>query len=66
MNDVKKMILKYGYDKQFNGTRTISAKVACQGCGKEISTEDDLSDVGYSLSKRKTFTAFHRKCFGKV
>ena len=66
MSDVKKMILKYGYDKQRTGTRTTSAKVICQGCGEYISSDDDLTDVQYTISKRKTFTAFHGKCFEKV
>ena len=66
MSDVKKMVLKYGYDKQRKGLRTVSAKVVCQGCGEEISSDDIPSDLNYSLTKRKTCIFFHGKCYGSV
>ena len=63
MSDVKKMVLKYGYDKQYTGTRTTSAKVVCQGCGEEISSDDIPDDLQYSLTKRKTCVFFHGRCY---
>ena len=65
-NDVKKMILRYGKNKQYLGARTISAEVICQGCGKTIKSDDIPADTQYVLTKRKTLYVFHRKCYQKV
>ena len=66
-SDVKKMILRYGkcleYDAKGRSTR---ASVRCDGCGKEIKSDDDLKDVQFSLTKRKTCIFWHDKCTGKV
>lgn len=62
-NDVKKMILKYGKCTAFapNG-RTTAATARCAGCGKEIKSDDDLTNVHFSLTKRKTCIFWHEKC----
>ena len=66
-DEVKKMILKYGENKKKLGNRIKSAEVICNGCGKKIRSDDpDVGDIEYSLTKRKTFYAFHRKCFRKT
>ena len=66
-SDVKKMILRYGACLEFNGAgRTTRASVRCTACGKIIKSDDDLSDVHFSVTKRKTCSFWHRKCAGKV
>ena len=41
-------------------------KVKCQGCGKEICSDDDLTDVEYVKTKRNSDIFFHTGCMGKV
>lgn len=41
-------------------------KVNCQGCGKEIRSTDDLSDVEYVKTKRGSEFFFHTVCRDKV
>ena len=41
-------------------------KVKCQGCGKYISSDGDLSEVEYVKTKRGSEWFFHRKCMGNV
>jgi hypothetical protein len=66
-SDVKKLILKYGKETAYTaGGRTTAATVRCDGCGKEIKSGDDLSDVCFSLTKRKTCIFWHKKCTDKV
>ncbi len=67
-NNVKKMILKYGYDKHYTGSsmRLVSASAVCTACGKPIKSDDDLADVHYSLTKRKTCLFWHGKCADKI
>ena len=40
--------------------------VVCPGCGKEILPDDNLDNVEYARTKRKTDVFFHTKCIGKV
>lgn len=42
------------------------ARVGCQGCGKEIRSDADLSEVEYVKTKRGTELFFHRGCAGCV
>lgn len=66
-SDVKKMILKYGECLEFtNSGRTTKASVVCTACGKPIKSDDDLKDVCFSLTKRKTCLFWHVKCTEKV
>ena len=65
--NVKKMILTYGKCLEYDARgRSTKASVRCDGCGKEIKSDDDLKDVQFSLTKRKTCIFWHRKCAGKV
>ena len=66
-SNVKKMILKYGKCTAYapNG-RTTAATVRCDGCGKVIKSNEDLSDIQFSLTKRKTYIFWHGKCTEKV
>lgn len=41
-------------------------KVRCQGCGKEIFSDADLSGIEYVKTKRGTELLLHRECLGKV
>ena len=41
-------------------------KVKCQGCGKEIRSDDGLTDVEYVKTKRGTEIFFHTSCMDKV
>ncbi len=66
-SDVKKMILRYGACLEFNGAgRTTRASVRCTACGKIIKSDDDLSDVHFSVTKRKTCIFWHGKCTDQV
>ena len=38
----------------------------CDGCGKIIKSDEDLSDIQFSLTKRKTCIFWHSKCREKV
>ncbi len=61
--DTKKMILKYGKCTAYDAKgRTTAATALCAGCGKEIKSEEDLTDVHFSLTKRKTCVFWHEKC----
>ena len=46
--------------------RTTVHKVRCQGCGKEILSDEDMSKVEYVRTKRRTDVFFHRECMDKV
>lgn len=41
-------------------------KVKCQGCGKEICSDDDLTDVEYVKTKRNSDIFFHTGCMNQV
>ena len=41
-------------------------KVKCQGCGKEIRSDEELGEVDYVKTKRGTELFFHRACAGNV
>lgn len=41
-------------------------KVKCQGCGKEICSDDDLTDVEYVKTKRNSDIFFHTGCMDQV
>lgn len=40
--------------------------VICPGCGMEIRKTDDMSNVEYVRTKRKTDVFFHTGCMEKV
>lgn len=40
--------------------------VVCPGCGKTIYESDDMSEIEYVRTKRRTDVFFHRKCMNKV
>lgn len=66
-SNVKKIILRYGKCLEFNGRgASTRAVVRCEGCGKEIKSDDDLSAVHFSLTKRKTCLFWHDACMDKV
>lgn len=46
--------------------RQHGGKVVCPGCGKEIHDDDDLIQVEYVRTKRKTDVFFHTGCMDKV
>lgn len=41
-------------------------KVRCQGCGKEILSDADLSGIEYVKTKRGTELLLHHGCMDKV
>ena len=45
--------------------KTMVHKVRCQGCGKEILSDEDLSKVEYVRTKRGTEWFFHTDCADK-
>lgn len=51
---------------QFDRRRRKVCKVHCQGCGKEIRSDDDLSGVEYVKTKRGTELFFHTECLDSV
>ena len=46
--------------------RRLSATAKCQGCGKEMSTENVPEDLQWVITKRGTVVFFHDRCAGKV
>lgn len=46
--------------------KTPVRKVKCQGCGKEICSDYDLSGVEYVKTKRGTEMFFHAGCMNNV
>lgn len=40
--------------------------VKCQGCGNIIRSSDDLTNVEYVKTKRKTDLFFHKECADQV
>ena len=66
-SDTKKMVLRYGACTEFaaNG-KTTKATVRCTACGKIIKSDDDLSEVHFSVTKRKTCLFWHDKCTDTV
>lgn len=66
-SNVKKMILRYGKCLEYDARgRSTKASVRCDGCGKIIKSDEDLSDIQFSLTKRKTCIFWHGKCTEKV
>lgn len=43
-----------------------SSPAVCPGCGGRIKSDDDLSNVEYVRTKRKTDIFFHMGCMNKV
>lgn len=41
-------------------------KVKCQGCGKEIISDEDLSGIEYVKTKRGTELFLHHGCMDRV
>ncbi|MCU6765579.1 hypothetical protein [Blautia ammoniilytica] len=41
-------------------------KVKCQGCGEEICSDEDLTDVQYVKTKRGSELFFHTGCMDNV
>lgn len=46
--------------------RKQTGEVICPGCQEEIRDSDNLSEVEYIRTKRKTDIFFHTKCFDKI
>lgn len=46
--------------------RKYVCKVKCQGCGKDIESDANLTDVEYVKTKRKTELFFHTRCTVKI
>lgn len=51
---------------RIDGRKRLVCKVRCQGCGKEIRSNDDLAGVEYVKTKRGTDLFFHTDCMNKV
>ena len=59
------MIKKYGHcDRLPQGRVPGEYSVICQKCGKKIKSDSDLSDIGFSVTKRQTAYFWHGKCKG--
>ena len=61
------MIKKYGCcDQRPSGRIPGVYSVICQKCGKKIlsTSGEELSDVGYSITKRGTANFWHESCKG--
>lgn len=41
-------------------------KTKCQGCGEEIRSDEDLTEVEFVETKRHSKIFFHRKCLNKI
>lgn len=41
-------------------------RVKCRGCGEEIRSDEDLTDVQYVKTKRGSELFFHTGCMGNV
>lgn len=50
---------------RMDGRLTVK-KVNCQGCGKEICSDEKLADVEYVKTKRGTDIFFHTRCMNQV
>lgn len=46
--------------------KTMVHKVRCQGCGKEILSDEDMSKVEYVRTKRGSEWFFHTDCADKI
>lgn len=46
--------------------RRLVRVVRCQGCGKHIASDEDLSGLEWSHTKRGTDIFFHRDCMRNV
>ena len=46
--------------------RRLSATAKCQGCGKEMSTENVPEDLQWVITKRGTAVFFHERCADRV
>ena len=47
-SNVKKMILRYGKCLEYDARgRNTKASVRCDGCGKVIKSDEDLSDIQF-------------------
>ncbi len=52
--------------RRFDGKKRPVCKVRCQGCRREIRSDDDLSGVEYVKTKRGTELFFHADCVDEV
>lgn len=44
----------------------VICKVKCEGCGKDIRSDQDLSDIEYVKTKRGSNLFIHKACVGQV
>ena len=67
MVDKAKIIRRVGEEKIVSGKkRRLIGLVKCQGCGTEIRSDEDLSEVGYVKTKRGSDLFFHRRCRDQI
>lgn len=65
--EMEKYIRKYGECRRQPAGRDKGLyETKCQGCGKVIRSDDNLSDVEVSVSRRGGASFFHRKCYRAV
>lgn len=65
--DISAMIRKVGEPTRRKDARKRQVcKVKCQGCGEEILSDQDLTNVEYVKTKRGTDFFFHHGCADKV
>lgn len=65
--DIAKRIQAVGESTgRFNKYKTSIRKVRCQGCRKDICSDDDLKSVEYVKTRRGTELFFHKSCADKV
>lgn len=67
MVDKAKIIRRVGEEKTVLGKkRRLIGLVKCQGCGTEIRSDEDLSEVEYVKTKRGSDLFFHRRCRDQI
>lgn len=63
----RKLIVKYGACiRRARGHDKGMYTVICQGCGKEIRSDEDLTEVQAVVTKRHDGYFYHDRCFGKI
>ena len=64
--EVRKLIVKFGLPAGTTGPRRkLRAKTVCQGCGKEIFS-DDPGELDAVVTKRGDAWFWHRDCWSQV
>lgn len=63
----RKLIVKYDVCRRTGTGRNKGLYVTvCQGCGKEIRSDEDLTEVQAVVTKRHDGYFYHGGCFGKI